>query len=183
MQVISSLLNLQSRYITDDQALECFKQSVQRVNTMALVHEKLYQSENLAEVRMDVYIEEFVQLLRNSFREKKHIEIVTTVEPVRLSIDAAVPVGLIINELLTNAMKYAFVGRDAGTIAITLMHHDSSCRLQIADDGVGLPTEVTMEHPSTLGMQLVSALSAQLGGAVEVLRDGGTEFVIRFDRK
>jgi two-component sensor histidine kinase/tetratricopeptide (TPR) repeat protein/GAF domain-containing protein len=183
MQVISSLLNLQSRYITDAQALEYFKQSVQRVNTMALVHEKLYQSENLAEVRMDAYIEEFVQLLRTSFREKKHIEIVTTVEPVRLSIDAAVPVGLIINELLTNAMKYAFAGRDAGTISITLMHHGTSCRLQIADNGVGLPADVTMENPSTLGMQLVSALSAQLAGTVEVHRDGGTEFVIRFDKK
>lgn len=183
MQVISSLLNLQSRYITDAQALDYFYQSVQRVNTMALVHEKLYQSENLAEIRMDEYIEEFVQLLRTSFREKKHIKIVTSVEPVRLSIDSAVPVGLIINELLTNAMKYAFEGREKGIVSITLTQHEETCRLHITDDGVGLPSKITMKNPSTLGMQLVSALSSQLSGTMEVHREGGTEFVIQFEKK
>ncbi len=182
MQVISSLLNLQSRYIKHEQSLDYFKQSIQRVNTMALVQEKLYQSKNLADIDMEKYVKEFVDRMHRTWRMPETITIQYKIAPIRLGIDAAVPFGLILNELLANALKHGFVGRANGEIFIGFSEDAGEYCLIVNDNGVGLPESISLENATTLGMQLVHSLTSQLFGKVEVNRSGGTRFTIRFGR-
>lgn len=190
LQIISSLLRLQSRQIKDHGTLELFKESQNRVQAMALIHEKLYQSSNLAQIDFQQYITTLVDHLCRSYDiHQPGIMIKINVEPVPLPIDTAIPCGLIINELVSNALKYAFSGNPVGEICVNLQFGASSLNapidterfiLTINDNGVGLPEDLDFRNTSSLGLQLVCRLAKQIGGSLELNRSQGTEFNLAF---
>ncbi len=174
LQIIMSLLNSQAASLEDEAALSAIQESQHRVQTMALIHQKLYQSEGLARIPMDAYIEEVVMYLRDSYCPDQAIAFELDVEPLELDVTLAVPLGLIINEAITNAFKYAFPGGRPGTLHLSLHQlAGTTCALTIADDGVGLPPHYDPARSRSLGMTLMHGFSAQLGGELVISsRDG-----------
>ena len=184
MAVISSLLQLQIGYIKDPGLIDVFRDSQSRIKSMALIHEKLYQSKTLAKVEMESYIKELSRTLFFTYNSRRiDLKIITNVENVYLDINSAVPCGLIINEVISNACKHAFVGREKGTIEITFEKKEEQFQLEIKDDGVGMPPNVDFSTFKSLGMNLVSALSAQLGAQLEIRTQGGVSVRISFVEK
>ncbi len=180
LQVISSLISLQAEELKDPQARAAFRESRQRVRSMALIHENLYQSQNLASIRIRDYIETVTKELRRSFRADG-VTFSLDVEAIHLGIDAAVPCGLIINELLTNALKHAFPGHRPGNISV-LLHRVSpkSLRLVVEDNGIGFPEGVDFRSLTSMGMTLVISLAQQIEGTLAMERNAGTRFTIDF---
>lgn len=168
MQVISSLLSLQGRLIENAGARECIRESENRVKSLALVHETLYRSESIATVDIGVYARRLADDLIRSYALQDYISVtVGTARPITLSSDAAVPLGLILNELISNSLRHGFAGRDTGTIAIRVARSpDHRLTVDYRDDGVGMPPDVIIRSPATLGLQLVRILAAQLEGTV-----------------
>ena len=183
LQVISSLLDLQSEYIQDQQALRAFQESQQRIKSMSLIHERLYQHGDLARVDLVEYIENLTRNLFQSYRVgNQAISLTCHIEPIYLGLDTAIPCGLIINELVTNALKYAFpTGGQSGQIEVVFkaVGNHQLC-LTVRDDGVGLPSELELEQATTLGLILVTTLVKQLNGTLEIKREAGTEIMITF---
>lgn len=182
LQIISSLLELQSDAIHDPRLLELFRDSQSRIRSMALVHETLYQSQDLARFDVAPYVETLsVQLFRSYGADLQRITLRTEVERVVLNIDSVIPCGLILNELLTNAIKYAFPPGQTGEIRVAL-HVDADQRvtLVVQDTGIGFPEDLDFRHTDSLGLQLVSMLTTQLGGTIELEREGGTRFTLTF---
>lgn len=185
MQVICSLLNLQSGSIEDSQTLELLQEAQNRVASMALVHEQLYQSEDLARIDFAEYIQNLAANLLSSYDVNSDaIALKINVEHIHLSVDAAIPCGLIINELVANSLKYAFPSGKSGEIRIAL-HSDNNNQLllSVSDNGIGLPSDFDIQNTETLGLQLVTALTGQLSGSIELNRNLGTEFKITFPEK
>ena len=182
LQIITSLLNLQSGYIDDPQALDMFRESQDRIRTMALIHEKLYQSEDLAKVDFSEYIQGLVGYLSRSYATRAGaVRMEVNVEDVFLGIDTAIPCGLIINELVSNALKYAFSESGGGEIRIALRaDEEGELTLVVGDDGVGFPEDIDFRETESLGLQLVVTLIDQLEGAIELDRNGGTTFTMTF---
>ena len=182
LQVISSLLKLQSSHVQDRAALELFNDSRNRIRSMALVHEKLYQSANLSRVDFNEYAEHLTALLVRSYATRvAPIRLNTMIDNVFLAIDVAVPLGLIINELISNSLKYAFPAGRGGEVRLELRQSSGDdYELIVADDGIGFPQHVDFRETETLGMQLVHALTKQIGGSIELSAHGGTEFRICF---
>jgi len=181
LQVISSLLQLQSKHIKDPRALELFKESQNRVRSMALIHEKLYRARDLARIDMAEYIRNLAEHLLHSYGVRGDvIALRLELDPVTLSIDTVVPIGLLIHELTSNALKHAFPSGQ-GELRIAL-HRTSDSRyvLTVADDGVGLSDTIDYRNTESLGLQLVTALAEQLDGDVTVTTGPGTEFTITF---
>ena len=182
LQVISSLVNLQTDGI-DSPAMRAQLQDVRdRVRSMALVHEKLYQSENLSQVDFGEYARSLLSYLwRAHGSAAAAIKLTLDLQPLPLSAETAVPCGLILNELATNALKHAFCGRSEGEVRVALhLDADGRVRLSVRDNGVGLPPGFDWRQSRSLGLKLVHMLAGQLNGGVEMDNDGGTEFVIRF---
>ncbi|KAM3111737.1 PAS domain S-box protein [Phormidesmis sp. 146-33] len=182
LQVISSLLKLQAGYIKDDRILEVFKESQNRVRAMALIHEKLYQSEDLAKTDFAEYIRSLVNDLFRSYSiSSRAVSLNLTVEDVRLSIDTAIPCGLIINELVSNSLKYAFSTEKFGQISIALSAETNDRYLLVVqDDGSGLPSDIDFRKTKSLGLQLVCNLTRQLQGTLDLDRENGSTFKINF---
>ncbi len=183
LQVISSLLKLQSGYIEEERYAEMFKESQERVKSMALVHEKLYQSEDLARIDFAGYIESMVEELRRSYgSERAGIGIKMEVGNVRLGINYAIPCGLIINELVSNSLKHAFLEGKRGEVRIAMRQvSGDEVELEVSDNGAGIPESVDVRNAKSLGLRLVSILAEdQLGGEMELDRTEGTKFRIRF---
>lgn len=182
LQVISSLLNLQSGYITDPAALQVFTESRNRVRSMALIHEKLYKSDNLSHIDFEEYIGAVSgDLLATFAGSGRGIQITLEVDRVMLPVDSAVPCGLIVNELVTNCFKYAFQHGDRGEIRIAMKRlNGTELRLSVSDNGIGFPKDLDFRNTESLGMQLVTTLSEQLKGTVVLKNDGGTTFEISF---
>jgi two-component sensor histidine kinase len=182
LQVISSLLYLQSKQVNDKLALEMFAESQNRIRSMALIHEKLYQSEDLVHVDFSEYIRNLVGHLANSYGAKlKNVRIAMQTENVLLSIDKGIPCALIINELVINALKYAFPQDRRGEITIRIQRDDNRMiSLSVADNGVGFPHTVDLLNSETLGLQLVKQLSQQLKGRIDIENGQGTKFMITF---
>lgn len=184
MQVISGFLLLQSNYIDDPATVEKLNECQRRVRTMALVHEKLYQSKSLEFINTEDYIRSLATDLLDSYGMSTTVDLDLDVEQVSVNIDTAIPIGLIINELMTNAIKYAFFGRPSGRISISLhLGTDHWFTLLVQDDGVGLPADFDARSALSLGMQLVNILTRQLGGKNLVTSDNGTRFEILFPEK
>jgi len=181
-QIISSLLNLQSNYIQDKQDLEFFKISQRRIEAMALLHEKLYQSQDLARINAAEYIPDLVSSLFYSYEVTASIiDLKLNIEPVFLSLDAAIPCGLIINELVLNSLKHAFSNKTSGGIFVAFSRViNSRFILIVSDNGIGLPEDFDFRNTESLGLQLVNALTSQLLGTIELDRSRGTEFKITF---
>lgn len=188
LQVIHSMLNLQLAQIKDEQAIQMFKESKDRVYSMALIHEKLYQSESLSMIDLDEYISGLIANLFLTYgAAKRAIRQRIQVEKVTLGIDMLVPCALIINELVSNSLKHAFPESFGGAnredeIYVELCNTtDHSIKLTISDNGVGLPKDFRMRNYKTLGMKLVEVLVKQLRGLLDINTSGGrTEFVITF---
>jgi PAS domain S-box-containing protein len=182
LQVVSSLLKLQSKAINDEHALEMFKDSQNRVRSMALIHEKLYQTRDLARIDFAAYVKDLAGFLLRSYeRGSGRVRIDVEVEDVHLGIDSAIPCGLIINELVSNSLKHAFPGGREGAIKVHLMKDpDGGVRLVTWDDGIGVPADLDFRNTQSLGLQLVNRLTEQLGGTITLRRDRGTVFDIRF---
>lgn len=181
LQIISSLLNLQSRSIKDEEAREKLKESQNRVRSMALIHEKLYQSGNLAGIKLAEYIKSLSKSLFNSYRTNPNIGLKIDLDDGLMSIDKAIPCGLVVNEILSNSLKHAFPEGGKGEIRIALSLDNDKCTLTIGNDGIPFPEDVDFRNTQSLGFQLICALVDQLKGAIELQRNGGTEFKITFD--
>jgi PAS domain S-box-containing protein len=182
LQIISSLLNLQSNYITDPQALQMFIDSQNRVKSMALIHEILFQSRDIAKIDVSEYIKNIsAQLFRSYGAYSKKIGLEINVEGIMLDVDTAIPCGLIVTELISNSLKYAFIdGRD-GSIAVEFSRDDLyNLTLTVSDNGIGMPKHIDFHDVDSLGLKLVSALANQLAGTVELDSSYGTTFRITF---
>jgi len=182
LQIISSLLHLQSKKVMDTEAHMMFMESMNRIRTMSLLHAKLYESQDLANIDFGEYLNGLTSFLFQSFGVRSEVigyEI--DVGDIHLSIDTGIPCGLIANELISNALKYAFPDGRKGKIGLTLREvGDSEFELRISDDGVGLPEGIDIGSKDTLGMQLIGSLADHLDGTVEIDRSEGTAFIVRF---
>jgi two-component system, sensor histidine kinase PdtaS len=180
LQITSSLLRLQAAAIADPAARDLFAAAQARIRSMALVHEKLYHSANLARIDFTDYVRTLGALLLTSYGAESTVALTVEGGDVFLGVDLAVPCGLIVNELLANALKHAFPNGRRGTIAVRLRRLDGgACELTLRDNGVGMP-DAEAGGGGTLGMQLVRALLQQIGGELQIHVDGGTEIVLRF---
>ncbi|HSY38505.1 MAG TPA: histidine kinase dimerization/phosphoacceptor domain -containing protein [Polyangia bacterium] len=182
LQVISSLLNLQARYLPDPAARAIFSQSQNRVQSIALVHERLYESADLSHVDFGKYL---AVLLDNVFdtydAAGRGIVNVIDVGDVHLTVDVAIPCGLIVNELVTNAIKHAFPNGRTGEIRVSLSESpEGTLNLSVQDDGVGIPAGVDPRHTVSLGLDLVVTFAEQLNAEVTITRTNGTCFGFRF---
>ena len=184
LQIISSLLNLQSRHIEDEFSLDMFQESRDRVRSMALVHEKLYRSDELARVDFCEYIQSLARHLFMSYGiNSKGIDLDVDVNDVFLDINTSIPCGLIINELVSNSLKHAFAGRNRGKIRVVLRPDDGDrFKMVVSDDGVGLPKDLDVTQTESLGLQLVSMLVEQLQGTMRIEKNQGTSFEIVFKK-
>ncbi len=182
MQVISSLLRLQGQVVTDESTRRMLEESQDRIKSMSLVYNKLYESADLAHINIREYTSELVHNLTRAYAlSPSAIRTELDVIDASLDLDTAIPVGLIINELVTNALKYAFPGGRHGIIRIALTKDGEKFSLAIRDDGIGLPENFDPKSSRSLGMRLVSALAEhQLAGRLVIKRDHGTEIQVTF---
>ncbi|MBD2245360.1 hypothetical protein H6G26_17670 [Nostoc sp. FACHB-888] len=185
LQIISSLLNLQAEYLKDNQAIEVFKDSQNRIESMALIHEKLYQSQDLARINFADYIQDLVTNLFYSYNvNSSAITLKMNVEEVFLAIDAAIPCGLIINELISNSLKYAFPEKQPGEICIDFFSIEAnSFTLTIGDNGVGFAQDFDFQATESLGLRLVKGLTHQLQGNIDFTINNGVKYKIIFPTK
>ena len=183
LQVIISLLSLQADLITDPHCLEVFKESQNRIQSMALVHQYLYQSKNFSEIATKSYLKGLAAGLMAAYPvQRKKIQLVVNSDDINLGIDTAITCGLIVNELVSNAIKYAFPNEAGGKITIDFHKIDElgNLSLSVKDNGVGLPEAITLKNPSTLGLRLIEMLIGQLLGKYELKNENGTELTIKF---
>jgi two-component system, sensor histidine kinase PdtaS len=182
LQIIASLLSLQSGYIHDPQMLMQFQESQGRIRSMALIHEKLYLSETLARVDLADYVKSLVEILMRAYAASASVTIEVRLAPAAVSIDTAVPVGLMLNELVTNALKYAFPNGRAGHLLVALdAEADGGITLRVHDDGVGLQPDFQFEQAGTLGLRLVRMFARQLRADVTLCSEPGhTGFNVHF---
>jgi ammonium transporter len=186
LQVISSLLSLQSRYHKDEQAIEMAQESQNRIKVMALIHEKLYRSKDFANVEFNDYIKNLVNDLFASYKvNTSRISLKMDIENISLGIDTAIPIGLIVNELVSNCLKYAFKADKEGEIKISLrLLEDGEKELIVSDNGVGLPDSLDIEKAESLGLRMITNLTERsLHGTVNIDRNYGTKFQIIFKEK
>ena len=179
LQIIISLLNLQSRFITDEATLSAFRECQNRVRAMALVHEKLYRSTDLATIDLDNYIRFLGSNLLDFFGTLgKGITLTMDIHDIFLAIDTAIPFGLIINELISNSLKYAFPGGRKGEISISIHRQDHTLTILYKDNGVGISEDFDWRNAKSMGLQLITALVDQLDGTIELDRTAGTLFTM-----
>jgi two-component sensor histidine kinase len=181
LQVVSSLISLQAAQATEPETIETLNESQRQIRSMALIHEKLYRSDSLAEIDFGDYIESLIaELLRMYNVPLGMITITTDIENVQLGVDTAIPCALIINELVSNSLKYAFPDGRTGEATITIHRINGTYELTITDNGVGLPPDFDFRKTDTLGLQLVTGLVNQLDGTITLDRTKGTTFIITF---
>jgi two-component sensor histidine kinase/HAMP domain-containing protein len=182
LQVISSLLYLQSKKIEIKEYKDIFNESQNRIKSMALVHENLYKSDNFAGIELSDYIRSLVNYLIRTYNVNYNkIKQVINIDKIILSIDKSIPFGLIINELVTNSLKYAFNDRDEGLFKVEIHKLDSGIiHVSVFDNGVGMPADFDIKKSNSLGLKLVKTLVEQLEGTFQWNSNGGTEFIIEF---
>ena len=180
LQIVSSLLHLQTRDLEDSEVIAVFDDSQHRIRSMALIHEELYKSEDLTRIDFARYIGNLTENLLESYGvDPGSISLELRVDDVLLGIDTAIPLGLIINELISNALKHAFPGDRQGRIWLTLSPgEDERFELTVSDDGIGMPDAIDLANPQSLGLRLVNTLAAQLRSKVLFERANGTRFTI-----
>ena len=181
LQIVMSLLNSQSAYIDNESALTAIHDSQHRVHAMALIHQKLYGAENVSSIDVSVYIRELVSYLSDSFNSGQRVRFEYAIEPLEMDVSQAVPLGLILNEAITNSLKYAFPNDRKGVIAISLSNTSSAhYLLVISDNGIGMPSNFTGKKPGSLGMSLMTGLSEDLDGNFSIENKNGTTIKISF---
>ena len=179
LHTVICLLESQAMFLEKD-ALKAIEKTQHRIYAMSLIHQKLYQNEDVKSIEMSVYLDEFIQYLKGSF-DTENIEFVTEVEPIQLNLSQAIPVSLIINEAVTNSIKYAFTQKTGGQVIITMNEVNGVVSLTIADNGKGfIPTEEA--ESKSLGVQLIKGLSKEIRGKLSIQGDNGTKVVIQFKK-
>ncbi|MFP4654399.1 MAG: histidine kinase dimerization/phosphoacceptor domain -containing protein [Methanohalobium sp.] len=182
LQVISSLLSLQSEFFGNETVIEAFRESQNRVRSMAIAHEKLYQSKDIASIDVADYIQNLTNYLYLSYRGRSsEIGLNVDIDNIFLNMDTAIPLGIIINELVSNSLKHAFVNSETGKIKIKLRkHRNNNYTLIVSDNGKGFPDELDFKETDSLGMQLVNTLVEQIDGTIKLDKYNGTVFTIIF---
>ncbi len=182
LQAVTNLLYLQAATIPDEPIRQMFQETQDRIKSIALIHEKLYQTRDLARINFGDYISGLVGHLVSSYRiRSEEVGLKIEVEEIKLDVDTAIPLGIIINELVTNALKHAFPDGRNGEITVSLGRAGNNhVRLLVSDNGIGLPETVNVQNSPSLGLQLVSLLSTHMGGTVTLSKDNGTTFEIQF---
>jgi two-component sensor histidine kinase len=183
MQIISSLIKLQSRHLKNGPLLELFKSTQNRVQSMAVIHEKLYQSKDFGRVNFNEYVQGLTGHLFSIYGiSKEAVRLKTNVKDVSLDINTAIPCGLILNELVSNSLKHAFLDGKKGEIKIAMQPlNGNEIELIVSDNGIGLPKEMNFRKTESLGLHLVTILAEdQLHGDIELDRTAGTRFRMRF---
>ncbi len=183
LQVISSILNLQSSFIQDPVMLDLLQESRNRIRSMAIIHEDLYRTANFASINFADYILNLATNLVSLYRlSEENVELKYDLEEIDLVLDQAVPCGLLVNEIIANAIKYAFPNNKKGIIYISLKEIDGKIELMVKDDGIGMPKDFIIENSDTLGLQLVLTLVEQLDGELAFDSSNGTEILIKFGK-
>jgi len=180
LQVISSILNLQSSYVTDEKTLDLFRESQNRIKSMSFIHEILYQTKDFSSINFSDYVVNLTNNLFHSYSRNNNISLKLNVGNVFLNLDLAIPCGLVINELISNALKYAFPGQKKGTINISIKQAEEFITIEIADNGAGLPKNVDYRNTESLGLQLVMTLVEQLEGDIVLDNSKGAKYKIVF---
>ncbi len=179
LAIVISMLSLQMRQISDPQFKRIISDIEMRIRSMALIHEHLYRSEDLDRIKLHEYLKALTSIILSSFSSPV-LNLETDFEPMDVSIETALPIGLIVNELLTNSIKYAFPSIQNGTIYIRLKKSNNQVSLLISDNGVGLPEGFQMEEQKTMGMFIVKLLVEQINGEIHVDNSQGTSFTVNF---
>jgi len=184
LQVISSILSLQASYVNDIKTLEILKESQDRIKTMSFVHESLYQDSDFSSIKLGDYVSTLAQNLIYSYKSDDFlVRLNTQFDEIYLNLYQAIPCGLIINELVSNALKHAFKKTKIGKLDIHIYEKEDTIFLNISDNGVGMPDDINIENTETLGFQLVHALVDQLDGIIAVNNKNGTEYLIKFEQE
>jgi PAS domain S-box-containing protein len=179
--VVSSLLDWQTDYIHEPATVKIFEESQQRIHSMALIHEKLYQSQNLAKINFSEYLQTLAEQLFFSFKlDRDRIELKFELEPVLLNIETATPCGLIVSELIANVFEHAFPDNRKGQLCLRLQKHQHQVMVTIRDNGVGFTPDFDFRQTETLGLQLVCLLTHQLEGDLKVVENNGISFQLIF---
>lgn len=179
--IVASLLEIQSSYLKNQEALSAIKESQHRIHSMSIIHQKLYQSETMSTIHMPEYIYELVEYLRESYSIRENIGFSLQIENIELNHASAIKLGLILNEAITNAIKYAFENTEDGKISISLTHiSESQIMLSIADNGRGLPSNFDSKIGASMGMELLQGLTDDLGGSFSIETDNGTHIKVIF---
>lgn len=185
LQIVSSLLSLQADSISDKQARDKYIESIGRIKSMAIIHEQLYRSKNLSKINAEEYFSELVRFISETYNVNSDVKVNLRIK-VRekfIDIDKAIPCGIIINELLSNAFKHAFPNDKSGEVKVELrsiVNPNYHCRLIVADNGIGIKGKINFKNPETLGLQLINSLTDQLDGKLEVKKEKGTNFTFFF---
>ncbi len=182
LQVISSILNLQSGYVTDTGTLEILKESQNRIKSMSYIHETLYQTADFGSIEFSDYINSISRNLIHSYTTEAPVQLITDLDRICLSIDQAIPCGLIINELVSNALKYAFKNIEKPSLLVRIKELGEGITLEVKDNGIGLPENFGFEKSNSLGVQLVYSLVEQLDGNITISSEKGTDIIITFDK-
>lgn len=180
--MVIGLLGTQSGYLKTEEALAAISDSQHRIHAMSLIHQKLYQSDNLSAINMPDYIHELVDYLRNSFNIRQAIRFKLNIDRIELDLSRCIPLGLILNEAITNAIKYAFPDGREGIIIISLSQvPEHKILLTITDNGVGLPAAFDIHTRNSMGMNLMQGLSEDIDGDFDIVNHDGTSISISFD--
>jgi PAS domain S-box-containing protein len=181
LQVISSILNLQSNYIDDEKVHEILSESQNRIKTMSFIHESLYQTKNFIEIRFSEHLEKLLSNLIYSYSiEKEKIEVESEIQDISLNLDLAIPCGLIVNEIISNSLKHAFTKEDNGKVTIKMYREKGKVCLEIGDNGKGMDENFDIYESNTLGLQLIITLVDQIDGSISIDNKEGTKFLIIF---
>lgn len=181
LQIVSSILSLQSNYIREPQLLEVFHESQARIKSIALIHELLYEKGHLARIEFKDYLENLVDnIFRTIGADTDRIEHRIVCDSALMELDSVIHCGLIVNELITNSIKYAFPLGRKGVVTIGLKVADGICVLTVEDDGIGLPSHHDVKTSTSMGLQLVDTLIAQIGATLQIRREGGAGYVMSF---
>lgn len=176
LQFISSMLNLQARHVKDDQALAVLLESKSRIHSMALVHQKLYQEDNLTGVSMQEYLNNLLDSLQHSYKiSKETIKVEAAIDAMVLDIDTAMPIGLLVNEMITNSFKYAFSVNQTGLVSVSLKENDGNLELIVQDNGRGFTEQVEQVSTDRFGFKLMNSLADKLGGKLEIDNSDGVQ--------
>jgi len=182
LQIVSSMLSLQLRYIDDSAVKEVVLESRDRVKSMALIHQKLYQEDNLKGVFMSTYIESLLSSLSHSYKlDSMSINIESEVDDIWLDVDSAIPIGLIVNELITNSIKHAF-REDGGQINVKLKRKQENLQLAVSDNGVGIGDKFNIDEQKCFGFKMINSFLRKLKGKIEVSNKNGTHIKIDIKR-
>jgi two-component sensor histidine kinase len=180
LQVVSSLLGLQAGAVQDPAVLALFEEGKNRIASMALVHEELYRSEDLSRVGLRQYLDKLVRRLAGSLAGSAAVDLVLDLDHIQLNVDTAIPCGLLVNELVTNALKHGLAGRAAMRLEVRTRLDQGRVFLRVADDGPGFPAQLDFRNTESLGMQLVVHLAEQLQGELDLEPGPGCAFSLAF---